>query len=328
MPPILSIPWADWSTCVANAPTWAPCPPRRRARRRIGASISKAQFNDDWDWEAGFGVSSENTDSDRLNTLDNSVLQLGLNSNGLPGSQFLFGETAESCAEKGGAFSFGFCRVPTPPIPPISPWGDLTPYIIPSLLAASTNGQTRFDALVRGGLWTMPAGEVRVLLGYSRHATSLDSESEFTIGIVDESPISDVASFNTEAQRSNQALYTEALVPLAEDRLSLSLSARWGLVRHAGGDLQGDRPGDGVHAGYRRPGRRDDLGRGAHIHTRGRLSRPPERADRLCRAATQPVAPDNERTRRATISGGSSSRNPMEGLRLRRPSFWMAAIRT
>ena len=187
----------------------------------------EGSFNDDWDWEAGFGVSSENTDSDRLNTLDNSALAPGLNSNGLPGSQFLSGETAESCAEKGGVFSFGFCRVTTPPIPPINPWGDLSPYITPSLLAASTNGQTRFDALVRGGLWTMPAGEVRVLLGYSRHATSLDSESEFAIGIVDSSPISDVASFNTEAQRSNQALYTEALVPLAEDRLSLSLSARW-----------------------------------------------------------------------------------------------------
>ena len=186
----------------------------------------EGSIDDNWDWEAGFGVSSENSDSERLNTLDNSALVPGLNSNGLPGSQFLFGETAESCAEKGGSFSFGFCRVTTPPIPPISPWGDLTPYITPSLLAASTNGQTRFDALVRGGLWTMPAGEVRVLLGYSRHATLLDSESEFTIGIVDSSPISDVASFNTEAQRSNQALYTEALVPLA-DSLSLSLSARW-----------------------------------------------------------------------------------------------------
>ncbi len=187
----------------------------------------EGSFNDDWDWEAGFGVSSENTDSDRLNTLDNSALAPGLNSNGLPGSQFLRGETAASCAEKGGTFFFGSCRVATPPIPPISPWGDLTPYITPSLLAASTNGQTRFDALVRGGLWAMPAGEVRVLLGYSRHNTSLDSESDFTIGIVDASPISDVASFNTEAQRSNHALYTEALVPLAEDRLSLSLSARW-----------------------------------------------------------------------------------------------------
>ena len=187
----------------------------------------EGSFNDNWDWEAGFGISSENTDSERLNSLDTAALAPGLGSNGLPGSQFLSGETAESCAEKGGAFSFGFCRVTTPPIPPINPWGDLTPYVTPSLLAGSTNGQTRFDALVRGGLWEMPAGEVRVLLGYSRHATSLDSESEFTIGIVDSSPISDVASFNTEAQRSNQALYTEALVPLAEDRLSLSLSARW-----------------------------------------------------------------------------------------------------
>ena len=34
----------------------------------------EGSFNDNWDWEAGFGVSSENTDSERLNTLDNSAL--------------------------------------------------------------------------------------------------------------------------------------------------------------------------------------------------------------------------------------------------------------
>ena len=184
-------------------------------------------LDDNWDWEAGFGVSSENTDSDRRNTLDTGALSPGLNSNGLPGSEFLVGETTESCVEKGGVFSFGFCRVPTPPIPPISPWGDLTPYITPSLTAASTNGQTRFDALVRGALGTMPGGDVRLLLGYSRHNTTLDSQREFALGIVDESPLSDVASFNTEAQRANQAFYAEALVPLLEDALSLSLSARW-----------------------------------------------------------------------------------------------------
>lgn len=186
----------------------------------------EGSFDDNWDWEAGFGVSSEDTDSERLNTLDGGVLNPGLNSNGLPRSQFLFGETAESCAEKGGTFSFGFCRVTLPPIPPVSPWGDLSPYVIPSLLAASTNGQTRFDALVRGALWTMPAGDVRVMVGYSRHNTTLDSQSEFALGAVDSSPLSDVAVFNTEAERANQAVYTEALVPLLDD-ISLSLSARW-----------------------------------------------------------------------------------------------------
>ena len=211
----------------------------RAQRRDMGALSTESQsgtlnwgidlegsFDDNWDWEAGFGISSEDTDSERVNTLDLGALGPGLNSNGLPRSQFLFGETAESCAEKGGAFSFGFCRVTLPPIPPISPWGDLSPYIIPSLLAGSTNGQTRFDALVRGALWTMPAGDVRVMVGYSRHNTTLDSHSEFQLGTVDSSPLSDVAVFNTEAERANQAVYTEALVPLL-DEISLSLSARW-----------------------------------------------------------------------------------------------------
>ena len=187
----------------------------------------EGSLNDNWDWEAGIGLSTEDTDSNRLRTMDRAALSAGMGSNGLPRSQFLFGETAESCAEKGGTFSFGFCRVTVPPIPPIDPWGDLSAYVTPSLLAASTNAQTRFDALIRGSLWTLPSGDVRVLLGFSRHNTTLDSNSEFQIGTVDTSPLSDVASFNTEAERANQAVYTEALVPLMADIASLSLSARW-----------------------------------------------------------------------------------------------------
>ena len=212
----------------------------RGQRRDLGLSATESQsetlnygldlegsFNEGWDWEAGFGLSTEDTDSNRLRTLDRVALQTGMRSNGLPRSEFLFGETVESCAEKGGVFSFGFCRVTLPPIPPIDPWSDLSAYVTPSLLAASTNAQTRFDALVRGVVWSVPAGDVRLLLGYSRHNTTLDSQSEFQIGTVDSSPLSDVASFNTEAERANQAVYTEALVPLMDDVASLSLSARW-----------------------------------------------------------------------------------------------------
>ena len=188
----------------------------------------EGSFNENWDWEAGFGLSSEEANSRRLNSVDGTTLRAGLSSDGVsPRIAFLSGETVASCAEMGGTFSFGFCRVSLPPFPSINPFGDLSPYINPALLAGSTNEQTRFDALVRGGLWAMPAGEVKAMLGYSRHSTSLEGESEFQIGTTD-SPIGDIETFHTEAERSNQALYTEALVPLLGDpTLSLSLSARW-----------------------------------------------------------------------------------------------------
>ena len=95
-----------------------------------------------------------------------------------------------------------------------------------ALLAASLNEQKRFDALLRGGLWAMPAGEVKLLLGFSWHETVLNSESEFQVGVIGTSPIGDIDAFHTDAARANQALYAEALVPLL-DKLTLSLATRW-----------------------------------------------------------------------------------------------------
>ena len=186
----------------------------------------EGSLGDNWDWEAGFGLSSEDSNSERRNTLDLATLRAGLSSDGVtPRTQFLGGETAESCAEKGGSFFFGLCRVSLPPIDAINPFGDLTPYLNEALLAASLNEQKRFDALLRGGLWAMPAGEVKVLLGFSWHETVLNSQSEFQVG-VSTSPIGDIDTFHTDAARANQALYAEALVPLL-DKLTLSLSTRW-----------------------------------------------------------------------------------------------------
>ena len=187
----------------------------------------EGSLGDNWAWEAGFGYNSEDSNSQRLNTLNGEAVRAGLASDGVtPRTQFLAGETAESCAENGGTFFFGLCRVSLPPIDAINPFGDLTPYFNEALLAASLNEQKRFDALLRGGVWAMPAGEVRLLLGYSRHETVLRSQSEFQVGVVDSSPIGDIDTFHTNAQRANQALYAEALVPLA-DMLTLSLSTRW-----------------------------------------------------------------------------------------------------
>ncbi len=187
----------------------------------------EGSFTDNWEWEAGFGFSSEDSDTKQVNNLDGQALRDGLRSDGVtPRTQFVLGETPESCAEKGGQIRFGiYCVLSLPPIPSLNPFGDLSSLITEALLASSTNEQTRFDALVRGNLWSMPAGDVRLLLGYSWHETVLKSQSEFRIGTIDSSPIGDIETFHTEAERANMAIYAETLVPLF-DRLTLSLSGR------------------------------------------------------------------------------------------------------
>lgn len=198
----------------------------------LGLNLEGSFGDSDWGWEANLGFTSQDTDSLRINSIDGASLRAGLNSDGVtPSTQFLFGETAESCAEKGGSLSFGLCRVSIPAPPAANPFGDLTPYINDPLNAVSTNEQTRFDALLRGLLWSMPAGDVSVLVGYSSLETVLDSEIQFSIGNTTDSPIGDIDTFSTDASRSNQGVYMEGLVPLmggAGDRsLNLSLSARW-----------------------------------------------------------------------------------------------------
>ena len=197
----------------------------------LGLNLEGSFGDSDWGWEANFGFTSQDTDSLRINSVDRTSLIAGLQSDGVTATtQFLFGETAESCAEKGGSLSFGLCRVSIPAPPAVNPFGDLTPYINDPLNAASINEQTRFDALLRGALWSMPAGDVSVLLGYSSLETVLDSKSQFTIG-TSVSPIGDIDSFSTDASRANQAVYMEGLVPIiggaGDMSLNLSLSARW-----------------------------------------------------------------------------------------------------
>ena len=186
----------------------------------------EGSLGDNWDWEAGFGFSSEDARSQRLNTIDSQTFGAGLTSDGVtPRSQFLGGHDAASCAEAGGSFFFGLCRISLPPLDPINPFGDLSAYLNDALLAGSLNEQKRVDALLRGGLGALPAGEVRLLVGYSWHETVLNSASEFQIGTT-EAAIGDIDTFKTDAQRANQAVFGEALVPVF-NMVTLALSARW-----------------------------------------------------------------------------------------------------
>ena len=180
-----------------------------------------------WEWEAEWGFSSTEENTDRVNILDSVRLQAGMSSDGVtPVAQFLSGETAESCAEKGGTFSFGFCRVNVPPPPAANPFGDISEYIGDALSAGSTNEQSRLSALVRGRFPLLPGGDARVLFGASRHTTLLRSATEFRVLA---GPLGTITSLNTDAERANKAAYVEALVPVFKRNQSLdfSFSARW-----------------------------------------------------------------------------------------------------
>ena len=199
----------------------------------LGIDLDGSIGGGGWEWEASFGITTQDADSRNLNSANVTALTVGLQKDGVTPERggFLFFGMPDACAEMGGVFSFGFCYEGLPPIPAANPFGDLSAYINDPLHASSTNEQTRFDALLRGTPWTLPAGDLSVLLGVSSQDTELRSMSEFTIGVIGESPIGDIASFDTAASRTNRAAYLESLIPLiggnsAQD-LSLSLSGRW-----------------------------------------------------------------------------------------------------
>ena len=194
----------------------------------VGIDLDGSFGDSNWDWEADWGASSADSSTDRVNILDGVRLRAGMGSDGVtPVVQFLSGETAESCAAKGGRLNFGFCRVETPPPDPVNPFGDLSAYVQDTLTAGSVNEQMRLAALVRGRFALLPGGDARVLLGASRHTTSLDSATEFQLIA---GPLGSLTSLDTRAERSNKAAFAEALVPVFDrgtQSLDLSVSVRW-----------------------------------------------------------------------------------------------------
>ena len=191
-------------------------------------------LSDLWSWEFSAGRSREEADSLRHNDIDGATLRAGMNSDGVtPSRQFLFGLTADQCAERGGSFGFGLCILTIPPPPAINPFGDLSDLIQDALMATSLNSQTRLSGLVKGDVFEMPAGPVRLLVGASRDSTGLETSSEFQVAVLG-TPIGDITNFHTDASRSNWALFLEGAVPLISDNnaraaasgLNLTFSAR------------------------------------------------------------------------------------------------------
>ena len=201
----------------------------------LGIELS-GQINEQLDYEVSFGQTISESETQRHYTVDRSGLRAGMNSDGVtPITRFLSGETRESCAQKGGTFFFGLCRVSEPPPPPVNPFGDISAFIADTPLnAESTNSQFRFEAILRGQIFSLPAGRARGLIGISGGETGLESFTEFPVGAIEQSPVSNVANFHTEANRSNQSYFGELAIPLvsndqaisAIDSLTLSFSFR------------------------------------------------------------------------------------------------------
>ncbi len=204
-------------------------------RLSIDFSVS-GDITETIDFEVSMGRSRDESDTSRHFDINRTGLRAGMNSDGVTlRTQFLSGETAASCAEKGGTFSFGLCRVRVPPPPAVNPFGDISEFISETpLLASSLNEHTRYEGLVRVRLFNLPAGNVRALIGGNWSETVLNSWSEFQVGAVDSSPISDLAEFHTKTSRSNHAVYAEGLIPLISSfnempfaqALTLSISLR------------------------------------------------------------------------------------------------------
>lgn len=194
------------------------------------------RVSDTLEVEASIGQSTEEADTFRHFNLDRSALRAAMNSDGeTPSTQFLFGESEASCLALGGTFGFGLCRVPVPPPAPANPFGDISRFISERPLeATSFNRLFRIEGLLRTKLFDVPAGSARAIIGLSRQTLVLESASEFQIGAVDQSPVSDISQFHTEAERTNTAIFAEGIMPLISSineqvwaqRLTMSLSLR------------------------------------------------------------------------------------------------------
>ena len=204
----------------------------------IGIDLEGAFGDSGWEWEASLGQVTSESDTLFMNSFNRAAVRGGLSFS----TQFLQGGTEEDCLARGGTFTpgrvaFGFViqsRCDVPPPPAVSPFGDLSEFI-DTLAASNTNEQTRFEALVKGDLFQLPGGDVRLLVGYAWEELVLDTATEFQAGLTFDSPTGSVSSLDTDAERANQAAFFESSVPIigaANSRpglesLSLSLSGRW-----------------------------------------------------------------------------------------------------
>ena len=202
-----------------------------------------------WTWQAEFSSSRSESDTTRFNTLD-PAWSSGVNSDGVTPTRIagFFGVTEAECEAKrmelGGVkynyspFFGGNCTILGEAPPPINPFADMNPYIIPGLDFGSKNEQMQFEALARGEMFNAPGGAVAVVVGYDFRNDLLDSYSQGGIDVLrGTAPVNNSSrtTFDTKISRDNHAAFFEGLIPLVGpdnamsgvQRLSLTVSGRY-----------------------------------------------------------------------------------------------------
>lgn len=187
-----------------------------------------------WQWEARLGRRSESSDTQRVGTLNGEAIRGGLTYR--PVRQTRRDLTQDECVAMEGrwvAFFGGYCQITFPPPDAVNPFGDISQYL-QTTYADSLNRDTNFEAHLRGEFASLPGGSARALFGYQWQNKLLESATDFQL-VTFESPTGRIVEFDTDTERSNQAVFLETWLPLVGapnrragiDSLSLSVLGRW-----------------------------------------------------------------------------------------------------
>ncbi|MGS2722485.1 TonB-dependent receptor domain-containing protein [Porticoccus sp. GXU_MW_L64] len=184
-------------------------------------------FNDEWSWSADATYSRSTLDSVRAPRLDTTTLAAGLLSNGgteevsvpvgapSPSADCVFNRTQP------GVFGAPPTDVYDCPEPdPISPFGSLNGFILPEQLASTRNELTTVGATINGSLFSLPAGDVSVAVGFEWQSRKINSSSEFSVSVVDTSSVG-ANPFDASISRDSQAAFVEGLAPLVGEANSI-----------------------------------------------------------------------------------------------------------
>ena len=203
------------------------------------------EFSENWNWSVNGTYSRSTTDGVRGPRLDAGAIADGTNNNGTQSVSVLQGTPPPSPDCVFTSSGFGFDRYTCPAdVEQINAFGDLSAFLLPEEFLENKNTLKVLSANVRGTLFDLPAGPVRVAAGVEWQDRGIDSRSEFAIGtqlstVVDDEP------FAADVSRSSQAVFVEGIAPLvSEDNnlplvqaLDLTFSGRYDSYSTANADI-------------------------------------------------------------------------------------------
>ena len=184
----------------------------------------KGDLSDGWSWQFEGTYSRSTIDAVQAPRLNGTALADGLNSDGVTPRRVSVPAGAPA-PEAGCTFSFssfGSDFYSCPAIAAINPFGDLSSFLLPPQLANTRNELTTVGASVDGSLFSLPGGDVSVVVGVEWQRREINSSSEFSVSAVDSTSVGP-NPFDATISRDSQTAYVEGLVPLVGDDNSLPL---------------------------------------------------------------------------------------------------------